>query len=440
MRRIALVPFLLLAACERSPTEPSVTEADRELAAVVEAGWAALVDPGELGLETLVAAAGNVEAAALLEEAGLLHAELAAAERGGDPRLALELEGYVELQWAEAAVAALGGGTVDRVVDGAESVLARVTEALDEARTRRGGAEEVGARITPQLERAAEELVLAVTARGEGRAAEAVLHGSRAAAEVRSLSPEAHARSVVATAHQLLARAKAMAGRDPSEAVAAAIERAEGHCRAARRALVAEEWRRAVREGRECGRIARAVIARLAGGTPDGDVAERAQQAVATARAYYERALEAAGDDTPPAVAEALARARALIGEAQAALEAGRYREAVRAAHESTAISRRILVALRPGGDGSDTDSDDRPDPTELRAQEAIGLAAAGLERARSLAGDEPAEEIRAALARASNLLADAREAYREGRYRLAVSKAHDSFALARRIVDALGG
>ncbi len=131
----------------------------------------------------------------------------------------------------------------------------------------------------------------------------------------------------VASTLELLARARELAGPTPPSEVAEALAKAKGFCDAAETALEAGDLRETVRSAGACIRIATRVITGFSGGVPDEDLADRAAEAVAHA--------------------EALSRARVFLVRAQEALEAGEYREAIRAAHASAAISRRVLASLR---------------------------------------------------------------------------------------------
>jgi HEPN domain-containing protein len=171
-----------------------------------------------------------------------------------------------------------------------------------------------------------------------------------AAELLRELNPEERARAAVAAAVALLHRAIELAGPDPRPEIAEALRDAKDHCDAAKRALDAGDWEKAVREARECWEISRRVIAVLSGGIPDDGLEERAEEMVAKAADLYAQAVDVAGDDPRPAVQRALDHAHELLNKAREALGDGDFREAIRFARESASLSKRIIDALSGGG------------------------------------------------------------------------------------------
>jgi hypothetical protein len=394
---------------------------EAELAERVEASWDQLSTMEGLGLEALDAG-GSLSAGdahELLLEAGLMTAELedARAEGLAEPTAALAAE--VEVAWAAFVVASLGEDTAERVIENADQLLRE----LESIRSHRTG--EARVRMTQARER----IRSARSALAQGDGARALYHGAEAASEIQSISPARRAHYAVKRAEAFLSRATALAGPDVDGRIAEALELARAACANARRALDAEFWRVAVNEARLCARISRAVIARLAGGISDDEIAERAEAAVEQAGAYLNRAKEVLGDDLPDGVQRALGRAEELYALARTALSQESYRRAIVRAHESTAISRRLLAwAMNDGTDG-----------LEARARVSVQTAMALLDRARELAGSEPDPEVEEVLGRVAGLVSDAAAALESGRWRLAIYKAHKAIPILRRVIHHLG-
>jgi hypothetical protein len=340
MPTVALTLAVLLTACEASPLSLESTYAppgDAALAQLVEEEWGSLSAPEDLLFRALdrLGSGEGVGAVAHVVTAGLLSAEAGDLEQTGRSDLAADVDERLGLQWARIAAAVLGPEEVASTLDGVERVIS-----LIEARS-------PGVAAGERLDRARDGLARAQAAFRTGDGGEALHEGARAADELRGYSAEKRVRAYVAAALELLARARELAGPTPPSEVAEALAKAKGFCDAAETALEAGDLRETVRSAGACIRIATRVITGFSGGVPDEDLADRAAEAVAHAEELLGRAKEKAGDAPPPAVAEALSRARVFLVRAQEALEAGEYREAIRAAHASAAISRRVLASLR---------------------------------------------------------------------------------------------
>jgi HEPN domain-containing protein len=158
---------------------------------------------------------------------------------------------------------------------------------------------------------------------------------------------------------------------------------------------------------------------------------ERARAAVAAAHQLLERAIELAGPDPRPEIADALREAKDHCDAAKRALDAGDWETAFREARECAKIARRVIAILSGGI------PDDR---LEEHAQEMVAKAAELYERAVEVAGDDPRPEVQRALDHAHELLEKAREALGDGDFREAIRLARESASLSKRIIDALSG
>ena len=209
-------------------------------------------------------------------------------------------------------------------------------------------------------------------------------------------APRSEAKHFVAMAHRLLAKAKELAGPDVRPEIAEVLRAADAHCEAATRALEAGNWQTAVREAQECATLARRVIALLSGGIPNDRLEAYATAVVDHAEDLYHRAIGLAGDNPEPAVKQALDEAGEYLRQATEALAQEHWREAIRLARESAAISRRIIGFL----------THDRPsDGLQARAEHAVEHAKDLFDRATALAGDPPRPEIAGYLGRAHALI-----------------------------------
>ena len=167
---------------------------------------------------------------------------------------------------------------------------------------------------------------------------------------------------------RLLGKAKELAGPDVRPEIAEILREADAHCGAAVRALESGNWQVAVREAQKCADLARRVIHLLSGGISDDRLEGHAIALVDHAEDLFNRAVGLAGDDPVPEVKRALDQAGEYLRRAKEALAQEHWREAIRLARESAAISRRVIGFL----------TDDRPsDGLEAR----IGALTADLER-----------------------------------------------------------
>jgi len=430
---LGLAAISVVAACDRTPTDPAAEStpvpsgdgAEALAASTVEGSWSELVTSEELELETLRSVdegRAPAEVQELLLEAGAFAAGVEDARRTGLDRVAQEFEALMSETYLEAALVAQGDGLADAAIAGAESTLAAVEDALGSSRPSRT--------LSESLERARRGVVSARTRASRGNRAGALLDATVAASELRALSPERRAREIVEKAQAFLERAIELAGPDPREEIREALDQAREECRLARAALEDEEWRTAIARARRCGLIARRVVGLLAGGVDDDLLEERALEAVEGAAAYFERAEEAAGDAPGPRIEAALQRAERFLVEARGALSEAAWRKAVHLARRSAAISRRVIAAVQNGGSGDG--------PVVDRIGEAVETANDLLERATALAGDDPAPAIEARLRRATLLVEEANEAFRNERWRVAFVKAQRATGILREVISRL--
>ena len=155
----------------------------------------------------------------------------------------------------------------------------------------------------------------------------------------------------------------------------------------------------------------------------------KAKAAVALAHVFLDRAQRLAGADPEPPIARALAAAEALCGASRRALEAGRWRLAVREARACARLSRAVIARLSGGID---------PELLAARAEEAVSNAGALFEWATEQAGESPEARVVLLLDEAEALLGRARIALGEARYRAAIGLAIESSARSIRVLRIL--
>jgi hypothetical protein len=459
--RISGIPiataFLLMfatAACDPGPTAPEVPLMEDAPAQAVAGHWHQLPALESLHLGTVQTLAGgsahgaadDPELAVLLEGLGMMAAEASDMRRGQGAAwgtasgAALELA--VDEAWLALTGAVLGVSGAATIVEGVAAALEAFGEAVASAEasttSTQGAAQAAGARAEAarrlqaarqaRLE-AQRRMAAARAALASGRAGAAVAEATAAAEALKSTLPEDRVAAFVSAAKALLERAEMLAGPTPAPEIAALLDEAGDLCRAAAAALDGGDLREAVTLASRCARISRIVIARLSAGVPDDALADRAAQAVEQAESLYERAVEAAGPTPSPTVAEALEEARAFLADAQASLAAGEWREAIRAAQASSAISRRILAGAAGGDDG-----------LEARAEAVVTEARTLLSQAEAEAGAAPPPAIQQLLNRASALVAEAEAALQAGDFRVAIVKATQALPLLRRVLLAGSG
>jgi len=428
IRTLALVPAVVLAACDAEPTDPlegtgpeaDASEVEAMAATTVEESWSALVTGEELYIETLEGIdEGGVPSEALdpMLDAGAYAAEVEVGSDSDEEPLADEMEGLMEESYLDAAIAVRGDALPDEVIAGVESTLAELDASL--------AGRDLPPQVADRLREARDALDDARAAAARGHRARALRHATRAAAALRDLHPRRRAVALVRVANRLLDRAIELAGPDPEAEVAAALERAEMACDRAEEALEVEAWRVAVRSALRCGHISLRVIAFLVGGVSDDVLADRADAIVQRAAGFYERAVEIAGPDPGPRIEEALTRAEGLLSRAREALAAEEWRRAIHLARHSAAISRRVIAAVLRGWDG---------DQVIDRITDAVETANDVLDRVTDLVGSDPDPEVEDLLALATELVEEANEALESEQWRIAFHKALRAMGLLWRI------
>jgi tetratricopeptide (TPR) repeat protein len=160
------------------------------------------------------------------------------------------------------------------------------------------------------------------------------------------VDPASVAERAIAMAEQLLDRAQTMAGPEPRPEIQGALEDARSLLGEAKAAFAAGSFSEAARLARESAAVSTWVIRQLSGGPPALDPLEAAERAILRAAELLDRATQKAGELPRPEIADALARAGALLSEARAAFDAGDYREAVRLARKSAELSSWVLRQL----------------------------------------------------------------------------------------------
>jgi len=414
-RAVPLAALALVAwGCDHSPAAPPLAD-DTDAVGAMAAHWAQLASMEELHLATAGVLASGAPQQEGVAEAVVL-AGMLAAEAGGAGLTSSEARALADDPWVEITTLRLGTAGVAQYMGGVNTAFRAVEAAA-------GGAE-----VHAALAEARHALATAEAALASGQPAAALAAASRGSDALRAMSPAERAAAFVAATQQLLARATALAGEDPSPEIRALLKTASTHCQAARAALDAGDVREAVRHAQGCARIARMVIARLSGGLPNEDLADRAQAAVEQAAALFERATEVVGGSPPLHVQEALDEARSLLGKAQSALGAGDLREAIRAAHASGALSRRVIAWARtPGIDG-----------LEGRALAALETARELLTKAGALAGPTPSPAIQTFLVSAARLVDEATVAFQRGDFRTSLARSLEATGLLRRAIHLL--
>ena len=422
----AVLVSLALAACDRTPVEPMVeveSQDDAVVAAAVQDSWNLLPSAEELQLATLdaLSTASSPAADALIFEAGDLEAEAYAAEQGGEPGVAETLTMWAENAYVDAALVVFGPTFAAQTVSNVEVAVDRVEAALagrPASREVRGPID----RARGHVDRARSEL-------SRGNDAAAVRDGIAAADALRDVSPEDRARHFVNMALRLLGKAKELAGPDVRPEIAEILREADAHCGAAVRALESGNWQVAVREAQKCADLAKPVIHLLSGGISDDRLEGHAIALVDHAEDLFNRAVRLAGHDPVPEVKRALDQADEYLRQAKEALAQEHWREAIRLARESAAISRRVIGFL----------TDDRPsDGLEARAEQAVQHAKDLFERATTLAGDPPRPEIAGYLGRARALIAQVEAALRQENWRQAIAKAHEASRILYHVIRLL--
>lgn len=153
-----------------------------------------------------------------------------------------------------------------------------------------------------------------------------------------------------------------------------------------------------------------------------------AAEALRWAKGLLERA-EAAADGSPR-FQDALATSARHLAAAVEAFEAGRWREAVKQARSSAAISRRVLAALQ---------IDDLPADVETAAERALQVATELYVEAEAAVGIGGTEAQLRLLAEARRLLDEAQGAFMADNFPGALRLAMRSASISRRLVNAAG-
>ncbi len=418
---------IVVAACDRTPVEPVPqveSPGDALAAAIVKDSWDLLPSAEEVQLtaiEALSTASASAAADALIIESGDLAAEADAAAQAGEAIVAEVLASGAEEAYFEAVVATLGPSFAAQAISNVQMAVGQVEAALVGNST----SPAVGAAVNDArelIDQAASEL-------SRGNDAVGLRDGIAAADALRDVSPEDRAKHVVEMALRLLGKAKELAGSNPPSEIAEILRDADEHCDAAVTAVGSGHWEIAVREARECARLARRVIRLLSGDIPDDRLEGHAHTAIENAEDLLHRAIGLAGDDPIPEVEEALSQAAEYLRQAREAFEHEHWREVIRLARESAAISRRVIGFL----------THDRPsDGLEARAEQAIQHAKDLFDRASELAGDPPRPEIAEYLGQARELIAEADVAFEEHHWREAIAKAHQASRILGKIIRLL--
>ena len=430
LRRAMPLAALALVAwgCDDSPAAPPLADATDAVGAMA-AHWAQLASMEELHLATAGVLASGAPQQQGVAEAVVL-AGMLAAEAGGAGITSSEARALADDPWVEITTLRLGTAGVAQYLGGVNTAFRAVEAAASQANGGQANVSQAagGAEVHAALAEARHALATAESALASGQPAAALAAASRGSDALRAMSPAERAAAFVAATQQLLARATALAGEDPSPEIRALLNTASNHCQAAGAALDAGDVREAVRHAQGCARISRMVIVRLSGGLPNEELADRAEAAVEQAAALFERATEVVGGSPPPHVQEALDEARSLLGKAQSALGAGNLREAIRAAHASGALSRRVIAWARtPGIDG-----------LEGRALAALETARELLTKAGALAGPTPSPAIQTFLVSAARLVDEATVAFQRGDFRSSLARSLEATGLLRRAIHLL--
>lgn len=405
---LALIPAGLLAGCDGTPASDQGMEAEvvQALQQVVLQEWEHL--PLDAEVESRVRDVLGGSDPWLVAWSGVLAGEGQRAGAQGQGGAALLLEGEGRRMVAGAAVEALGPAWATGVVAGVAATLSRLDGVA------------VG-RLPSAEEALLARARAAMTAAGRsGDQAEALAGALEASESMRMLAPEAAAAAAIRVASRLLDRAREAAQGTPrfDEALASASD----HLVAAQVAFDAERWKVAVAEARSSFAISRRVLGAVGMGEPPTTTAEAAERALEMATALYVEAEAAVGGGTETQL-RLLAEARSLLDEAQNEYAAGDYRDAVRLAVRSGAISRRLIHSAKPPSGGEDA------------AIRAIAVATELYNTAQEkLAGGGSAAQ-KEALVRAGRLLDAAREALEAKDYPRAIRLAVESSVVTRRVL-----
>jgi len=406
---LAGIPVALLAGCDGTPASDGGSESER----VQALQQAVLSEWGQLPMEEEV----ESQAREVLRGSdpwpvawsGVLAGEgQRAGEQGlGGAALLLQEEGRRLV--AGAAVEALGSVW-------ASGVVAGVAAALSVADGVAGGGG------LPSHEEALLGRARAAMADAgrSGDVAEALARALDASESLRMLAPQAAASAAIRMATRLLDRAREAA--QGTSRFDQALAAAAGHLAAAQAAFDAERWRVAVAEARSSAALSRRVLGAVGMGEPPSTTAEAAERALEMATGLYVEAEAAVGGGTD-AQLRLLAEARSLLDEAQDEYSAGDYRDAVRLAVRSGAISRRLIHSAKA------------PTGSEGAAIRAIGVAAELYTAAEEKLAGGGSEAQKEALVRAGRLLDAAREALRAGESPKAIRLAAESSVLTRRLL-----
>jgi HEPN domain-containing protein len=343
---LPLALALVVAGCEQSPTTP-VDSDDAALAALVVAHWDQLPSVASLEDRTVEATsqgAAHGEARALLGLASGLSGEASALRASGARAQAENVEADARALVAEAAISAFGPAFAQAVVADVAGVLDELERFASSRGASRAAMDALGAAAT-DLEEAARSL-------GAGADGPALAAAVAASETLRTLAPEQLARRWVMHATRLLERATRAAGADPEPPVSAWLQAAGQMLGQAISAHEAGNWNAAIAHAKNSAEKSWQVLAAVLPPPPAPDLEALAVRALDQAAELLARAEEKAGATPPDPVAEALDQARRLLGEARAAYDAEDYREAIRSARASAALSLRVIRILSFGSRG----------------------------------------------------------------------------------------
>jgi hypothetical protein len=160
----------------------------------------------------------------------------------------------------------------------------------------------------------------------------------------RSMTPEQFAQRWINHAANLFDRAERMAGPNPEPPISAWLQTAQHLLGQARGAFDQGNYHVAVIHAQNSAAKSWQVIEAL---TPAPDISELAERAIDRAGRLLARATELADQGDPsPEILDMLARARTLLDDAKHAFASGDYREAIRLARESAALSSQVIRSL----------------------------------------------------------------------------------------------
>jgi hypothetical protein len=420
-----LLPVLLLAGCDSSPTAGDPDEAFHTyIAAAVAAESHRLTTSEDIERRVLEhldgEPSGEAASAArgILLDAGLLAAESSDALSVGFDLRADQFHDWATESWMEAASILFDPGLLSEVIDGVEAVLDVIQQESDAG----GGSATVG----QTLRQVRFALVSARELSDDGQAGRALLMATRASGLLLELSPSSRLERVLERARALLDRATQMAGDDPPDPIAAALALAGEACDEADEAIAGDVLDEARLHAQRCHRLARALVLRLGAGVTGVEIEETARVAVARAAALLERAIVRAGAEPDEEIAAALDQAALYLDQAVEALELERWRAAIGLARSSSAVSTRIMLRLDSGAD---------PDALAARAAKAIKAAGDLAHEAREVVGPSPQPLIAEVLSQADALIAQAEFAFAAGQWRRALLQAVRASDLLRRVI-----